>query len=211
MVLGVQQTEGGLSSRPFLLCLLRPPRRIRALSVCYVHMIMSVMPMPESRLKSIVEQTLLDSTCFLLESTIRGAHHSPVIDVVLDSDVGLTAQEIASVSREIRFALDTETQEPYTLNVSSPGADRPLVLPRQFRKHIGRKLSVSLGSDDGPREEVGRLGSADEDGIELEGIGHFTYSENSLSQGKPSLVSSRLAERSTSHAEHGPSFHHSRR
>ena len=43
-------------------------------------------------------------------------------------------------------ALDTEdvVSGTYNLNVSSPGADRPLTLPRQYAKHVGRRLGVEI-------------------------------------------------------------------
>jgi len=112
----------------------------------------------------------------LLEAAVRGLESAPILDVVLDCDTGPTVDALASASREIQFALDAEISMPYTLNVSSPGADRSLAMPRQFRKHIGRTLSVVLGEEENQHEEVGMLESTDEEGIILRGVGHCAYS-----------------------------------
>ncbi len=178
MHLEVRQTEGGPSKPPFFIALTAPvtPRRDRAFCICNKHHTSSILPMPGSRLHVIIEQTVADGPCYILDIHIRGSDRSPILDVVLDSDTGPTADVLAAVSREIRFAVDIEISTPYTLNVSSPGADRPLVLPRQFRKHIGRTLRVSLGNEEDPQLEVGRLEAANEEGIELGGVGYVPYS-----------------------------------
>ena len=53
----------------------------------------------------------------------------------------------------------------FSLEVSSPGVDEPLQLPRQFKKNVGRKLAVTLQDD---TKMEGKLTEANEDGILLE-------------------------------------------
>jgi ribosome maturation factor RimP len=80
-----------------------------------------------------------------------------VLRVLVDSDHGITLDEVAVASRAVSDALDTSDvlgDEPYTLEVSSPGVDRPLTLPRHWRRSVGRLVSVTL--TDG-RETTGRL------------------------------------------------------
>lgn len=64
-----------------------------------------------------------------------------------DGDRGVTLEDCAAVSRRVSTVLDVEDPMPdrrYLLEVSSPGLDRPLVCPRDFRKFIGKKANIRL-------------------------------------------------------------------
>jgi ribosome maturation factor RimP len=66
------------------------------------------------------------------------------LNLFLDSDTGVTLEECAEISRFLESFIE-ENQllgEAYTIEVSSPGVSRPLALPRQYPKHIGREVSV---------------------------------------------------------------------
>lgn len=63
------------------------------------------------------------------------------IQVFLDGDEGLPIDVCAKVSRCLEAKLDRD-EEDFELTVSSSGADAPLVLPRQYTKHVGRTLDV---------------------------------------------------------------------
>ncbi len=72
------------------------------------------------------------------------------VELFLDADTGVDLDLCRRVSRALEERLD-ETQllgETYTLEISSPGPSRPLTLPRQFPKHIGRTLEVRLVDGD---------------------------------------------------------------
>jgi len=91
-----------------------------------------------------------------------------VLRVLVDSDHGVTLDEVAVASHAVADALDTSDvlgDEPYTLEVSSPGVDRPLTLPRHWHRNVGRLVAVTL--TDG-RETTGRLLSVTDDSAELE-------------------------------------------
>jgi ribosome maturation factor RimP len=79
-----------------------------------------------------------------------------VVDLAEEDSGSVDLDTIAVVSREISAALDEvdELEEEYTLEVSSPGASRPLTEPRHFRRARGRLVHVSL--QDG-RSLTGRL------------------------------------------------------
>jgi ribosome maturation factor RimP len=84
-----------------------------------------------------------------------------VLRVAVDKDGGVTMDDIAEATREVSRALDDSDvmgERPYTLEVSSPGTDRPLVLPRHWRRNRGRLVNVSL--DDG-RALTGRITDSD--------------------------------------------------
>ncbi|MBC2838753.1 ribosome assembly cofactor RimP [Robiginitalea sp. SC105] len=84
------------------------------------------------------------------------------IQVTLDGDEGVSLQDCMDISRAIEHSLDRDAFD-FSLEVGSAGATAPLVLPRQFHKHIGRKLAVRREG----RELEGTLTAADEKDITL--------------------------------------------
>ncbi len=124
----------------------------------------------EARIRAIAEEVLQGSESYVVDVIVRGNKGSRVVEVFVDSDAGLNVEELARVSREMGFLLDTEdvVDGRYSLNVSSPGADRPISLPRQFPKHVGRKFRVRYRTEEGQTAvEEGELESATADGIAL--------------------------------------------
>ena len=103
-----------------------------------------------------------------------------VLRVAIDKDGGVTMDDIADATREVSRLLD-ETDvmgdRAYTLEVSSPGVDRPLTLPRHWRRNSGRLVKVS------PLEGepvTGRITATDDDGavLDVEGTEHrFAYAD----------------------------------
>lgn len=90
---------------------------------------------------------LLDEgNCFLVDIIIKPSKVSQKITILADSDEGITIQQCTSISRRLAKQLEEQDffSEAYTLEVSSPGLDQPLVLPRQYKKNIGRNLKVAL-------------------------------------------------------------------
>ena len=90
-----------------------------------------------------------------------------LLRVIVDSDSGLSLDDAAEVSREISALLDASNvlgEVPYTLEVSSPGVDRPLTEPRHWRRARGRLVRVKVA---GEGSVEGRLLTADADGVTL--------------------------------------------
>ncbi len=85
------------------------------------------------------------------------------IKVTLDGDNGVTLKDCMAVSRTIEHNLDRE-EEDFSLEVESAGATTPLVLPRQYKKNIGRILEVKIQDSN----FEGKLTAATEDSITLE-------------------------------------------
>lgn len=63
------------------------------------------------------------------------------IYVDIDGDNGINIDDCILLSRTIENTLNRD-EEDFELNVSSAGADAPLKMPRQYRRHVGRNLSV---------------------------------------------------------------------
>ena len=80
----------------------------------------------------------------------------------------LGMDDIADATRAVSAELDATDlmgNNPYTLEVSSPGVDRPLTLPRHWRRNAGRLVKVTFSGDSAPVE--GRIVAGDEDGATL--------------------------------------------
>jgi len=81
---------------------------------------------------------------------ITTAGRRRVLRIIVDADGGVSLDDIAEVSREVSARLDAKNamgDAPYTLEVSSPGVDRPLTQPRHWRRAIGRLVIVPLAGE----------------------------------------------------------------
>lgn len=76
---------------------------------------------------------------------VGGGQHA-VLRVYLDKPGGITIDDISRLSKEIEMVISVEMGErQYTLEVSSPGLDRPLFTPKHFQQQVGKKVKVKLG------------------------------------------------------------------
>jgi ribosome maturation factor RimP len=72
-----------------------------------------------------------------------GSHR--IVTCVVDGDASLNLDQVTSVSRVISELLDEAVfmgETPFTLEVTSPGVDRPLTQPRHFAKNVSRLLKI---------------------------------------------------------------------
>lgn len=98
-----------------------------------------------------------------VESVVTGRRRR--VSVIVDRDGGVDLDGIAAVSKAVSGALDVGDvmgEDPYTLEVTSPGVDRPLVQPRHWRRNLGR-LVVAVRRDGSQVE--GRIASVDDDAV----------------------------------------------
>ncbi len=120
----------------------------------------------QSRVRSAMQELLQSSDHFIVDVAVRGRSGSIVVEVYLDGDDGIGIRDLASYSRELGFVLEAEDviRGKYHLNVSSPGEERSLVLPRQFPRHKGRMLEVVVGEGDAAETIEGKHAGMDDDG-----------------------------------------------
>ena len=86
------------------------------------------------------------SGIYLEEVTLTGGSPT-ILAVIVDSDTHLNLDQGTSVTKEISEVLENLAElgeTPFTLEVSSPGIDRPLTLPRHWRKNHGRLATLKL-------------------------------------------------------------------
>lgn len=107
--------------------------------------------------------------CYLEEVTITPAGKSRILTVIVDSDSHLNLDQVTVVSRavsEVVEALPALGDQPFTLEVTSPGVDRPLTQPRHWRKNKGRLINIVL--IDGSAAK-GRIGESADDSVTIDG------------------------------------------
>jgi ribosome maturation factor RimP len=113
-----------------------------------------------------------------LESVrVTAAGRRRLLRVIVDGDGGVSLDTIALASRELSARLDGATvmgELPYTLEVSSPGVDRPLTEPRHWRRAVGRLVAAPLtgraGSHagNGAAQVEGRIAGSNDQGVTLD-------------------------------------------
>lgn len=98
------------------------------------------------RIRGFAEEAVADSDLFVVGVEVRGFQGSRVVEVFVDSPTGAGSDDLTALSRSLGFLLDTEdvVKGTYRLDVSTPGADRPIADPRQYPQHVGRTLAVSV-------------------------------------------------------------------
>lgn len=100
--------------------------------------------MTNDKIGGIVESVLgKEEKLFLVDLTV-----SPdlSVKVVLDGDTDVSLSDCVRISRTLEQQFDDEDFD-FSLEVTTAGATAPLTLPRQFPKHVGRKLKVRTGAE----------------------------------------------------------------
>lgn len=103
-----------------------------------------------AKLRPVVEGAGFD----LEDLIVSQAGRRSVVRVVIDSDNGVSLDDIATVSRAVSAEMDAGDDgfgsSPYTLEVTSPGVDRPLTEQRHWRRAVGRLVEWSA---DGKKQQ----------------------------------------------------------
>ncbi len=104
---------------------------------------------------------------------------NPALTIFIDKEGGVDLDSCEAFHRAIDAPLDELDPtfgQPYTLNVSSPGADRPFKTERDFTSHVGQKVEVKLyNSIRGKKFLEGELTSYDGERITLKTDEKTTY------------------------------------
>jgi ribosome maturation factor RimP len=122
--------------------------------------------MTSSEVRPLLEPVVTAAGYDLEDVVVTAAGRRSVVRVVVDRDGGIDLDAVAEVARAVSEALDAADSlgsSPYVLEVTSPGVDRPLTLPRHWRRNVGRLVRVG--------ELTGRIIDADEHGVTLQVAG----------------------------------------
>jgi ribosome maturation factor RimP len=118
---------------------------------------------------------LKDTDKFPVEVLVKGSN---IITVLIDGDTPVTIDDCIKLSKHIESNLDRDAED-FELRVSSFGADKPLIMKRQYKKNIGRELNIVLNDE---TIVCGKLENADDQ--------HLTISAKNEKKknGKPEVV-----------------------
>ena len=140
------------------------------------------------RIVSLLEPAVAAMGMDLENVRITSAGRRRLLRVVVDADGGVSLDDIALVSSQLSATLDRAAamgESPYTLEVSSPGVDRPLTERKHWRRAVGRLVTVlprPLNASPAVDSQAvtGRITAADARGVRLDVAGEsrrFGYSE----------------------------------
>ncbi|MGW7452902.1 ribosome maturation factor RimP [Streptomyces sp. NPDC054787] len=120
------------------------------------------------RLRGLLEPLVAAKGLDLEEIEMSKAGKRRMLRIIVDSDEGVELDACAELSREVSDKLDETDvmgEDEYVLEVSSPGADRPLTEHRHYERAIGRLVKFQLAEGG---EVIARILDADDEGLDLE-------------------------------------------
>jgi ribosome maturation factor RimP len=91
---------------------------------------------------SILDELIDKNLHFIVDVKASSSKIRKKITVLIDTDAGIGIDECSKISKSLALRLDELIEDAYTLEVSSPGVDTPLLLTRQYLKNIGKNLKV---------------------------------------------------------------------
>jgi len=125
----------------------------------------------DKRLAGLIQPVVAAAGMDLESVRVSAAGKRRLLRIVVDSDHGVSLDDAADMSREVSALLDAANamgEVPYTLEVSSPGVDRPLTEPRHWRRAARRLVKVKVA---GEGTLTGRVLAADDTGVTLDADG----------------------------------------
>ncbi|MDP4114934.1 MAG: hypothetical protein Q8903_02300 [Bacteroidota bacterium] len=96
---------------------------------------------------------------FIIELVFRGTPKTYVIEIYIDGEKNVSADDCAEVSKDIVQIIEEKNiiEGSFRIEVSSPGVDRPLLFLKQYFKHINRKFDISYNEDEEIKKMKARL------------------------------------------------------
>lgn len=123
------------------------------------------------KLREIVEPICERYFFELVDIEYQREPHGWVLRIYIDKPGGVTVEDCAYISEKISKELDLRDPIPhsYILEVSSPGLDRPLKNRRDFERHIGEKVEITLLQEvEGKRKLEGKIYEVDNEKVTIE-------------------------------------------
>lgn len=125
----------------------------------------------EKKISEIVENQLSGTDLLLIEINLRGNERNRIIEIFIDGEQSVSAEDLASLSRGINTKIEEENilKGSYRLDVSTPGVDKPLKFLKQYSKHINRKFELQYKSGEEITKVKAKLSSIENNDL------YFTY------------------------------------
>jgi ribosome maturation factor RimP len=113
----------------------------------------------EKNIKDIANGVVEKNGFFLIDIIFRGNENNRVIEIYIDGEKNISAEDCAKVSRELNSVIELQNliESNYRLDISSPGTERSLILLKQYPKHINRKFDVSYVHNNETNKLTGKL------------------------------------------------------
>lgn len=113
---------------------------------------------PTAEIKHLLEKAIELTDFFLVDLVVRGDWRYRVIEVFIDSEKGVTADDCAKIGIEFQNNLQ-QLNLPwhYRLEVSSPGLDKKLKDIRQYKRHLGRNAKITFIENEIEKTVIGKL------------------------------------------------------
>lgn len=148
-----------------------------------------------SALRPHIEPLVLAMGMDLEDLEVSRAGRRSVVRVLVDIDGGVSLDQIADLTQRISAAIDHEPafgDQAFTLEVSSPGVDRPLTLPRHWRRNIGRLVTVT---DAEGSKRTGRIVAVDDTAAQVDFDGrHDSVGFDQVRKARIEVEFTRFAE-----------------
>lgn len=118
------------------------------------------------KIQAITEEAIQGTTFFVVDILVTTFRSNTRVAIFLDGDNGIGIDDCAEISRKIDDVIEAENliEKGYTLEVSSPGLDKPLKHKRQYQRNVGRKLKLLMNDKS---EKTGTLLGVTDNGINL--------------------------------------------
>ena len=100
----------------------------------------------KDQISELITPALHQAGYFLEDVNIVSPGQHRIVTVIVDGESGLNLDQVTVASKLVSELLDEAPfmgETPFTLEVTSPGIDRPLTLPRHFAKNVDRLLKVT--------------------------------------------------------------------
>ncbi len=124
------------------------------------------------RITALTERAASGTDIEVVEVQLRGAGKARLLRVYIDKKGGVTHGDCELISQKLGELLDEEDAVPgdhYTLEVSSPGAERRLTKPRDFERVLGQKIRIVLREPlEGLKSVDGKLTGCSQEALDLE-------------------------------------------
>lgn len=123
----------------------------------------------KAKITELLQPYLNNDEFYVVDIQVAGRQGGRLkVTILLDSDAGIKIDDCADISRRLGGQMDEMNffgDSAFTLEVSSPGVDYPLTFPRQFKRNVGRQVTVTLVDE---KTRKGWLDSVTDDHIVLD-------------------------------------------
>lgn len=124
-----------------------------------------------ARIKTLIDPIVEDTGVELVDIELTGGQGRAILRILIDTPQRVTLDDCVRVNRALSAILDIEDPipYPYTLEVSSPGLDRPFKSLRDYERALGQAVRiVTREIVEGNNVHVGRLQGCDDAGVTLQ-------------------------------------------